>query len=295
MPLPPPPEGLRPVDATTFTAAPAAWSRWRVALLAGLAVLLGGAALRRWGGAMPGVIGALLAFAAWLAAAVAQWLCLRRDVPALLEVAAAECEETERGAVTVWHFGPPVPPGLRRIELTAEWTREVSAGDLVPVRCQETGYGTFHLVFGVPAVDGWRLPAPRPVWPPAAQAYAVAAFVGLALAAAFAFAPSRPLVGTIRDARQDPWVTGLGQEPWQLAVLVSEPGADHVVEFTLPHEDFLRLLPNDGRRALAAPGLLSGDERERLWSRYLPVGARVALRRTTLGPWRHVFYVGPAP
>jgi hypothetical protein len=184
-----------------------------------------------------------------------------------------------------------VPERLARVEVEADAALSAAAGDRVAARVQETGYGTIELRLGGLGPEGWRLPAPQPAWPPAAQLYVVCAIVAVAVVVVLAGAPSERLAATIVAAEQEPWETGTGAVPWQLAVEVEEqPGR---LGLRLPHEQFLELLEPRAQRALAAPGLLPAKEREALTARYLPLGATVELRRTWLGPLQTLHYVGP--
>lgn len=296
MPLPPLPDGVPAAAAADFVPAPCGWPRLRILLLASCAVCLGWATIQRWGGGPIGVAGALAAGCGWLAAVVAQWVCLRKDKPVALTVVAVELEQSQRGALAEWQFEELVSPALRRRDMLANWAQTVKPGDQIAARVQETGFGTISLVIGTPTVEGWRLPPPSPPWPVAAQVNATLAFLAFGAVAVLALAPSECVIGSIADARQHRWVTGLGQVAWDVAVdLPAEPdaGPPEQVQFELTHAELLSFLPPEGSAALAAPGNLPASEREQLWDKYLPIGAGVDLRRTHLGPLETLFYVGP--
>lgn len=290
--LPPAPDGLRAALGEDFVTAPAARIRLAYLALAAVAVLLAYRAALAWGGSPPAYLAGLLAAAGWAAAVVAQWSCLRRDLPLLLSLDEARAEESDRGLISLWRLAEPVPARLQRREAEEPWATSAAAGDQIPVRLQESGFGLLSLVYGTPTVDGWRLPPPRRRVPPLALVYFVAAVAAWLVAGRLALAPSRLVPATVRQARQEPWTVGLGQEPWRL--LLDAEGEPREVE--IRHAQLLELLSEPGRRALAAPGLIpSAAERERQYARYAPIGERVRLRLTELGPWRAVVFVGPEP
>ncbi|MBI2300432.1 MAG: hypothetical protein HYU66_16075 [Armatimonadetes bacterium] len=293
MPLPPPPDGVRAAVPEDFHTGPCAWPRVRIGLVGLLLAGLSWAALQRWGSSTVGLAAVATAFSGWLAAIVAQWINLRRDEPVVLTLAEVSAEETECGAVALWRFEQPVPPAHERREMASGWALTARGGDRVLARVRETGFGTLTLVVGTPTVEGWRLPPPQSAWPPAAQLYALLAVLALLAVGALALAPCEALWGSVTEARQRRWVTGLGQEPWHVTVRAVCRGDELERSYELSHAELLELLPEAGRRALAAPGALSGEERQSLWEQYLPIGARVVLRHTHLGRWDTVVYVGP--
>lgn len=250
-------------------------------------------ALRRWGGDLVAVAGAAIALMGWLAGVVAQRICLRRDVPVALELLEAKVEETERGRVALWRLADPVPPRLARIEVGADAALAAAPGDRVAARVQETGYGTIELRLGTITAEGWSLPAPQPAWPPAAQLYTLVALLAVVVVLALAAAPSEPLTGRIVAAEQEDWSTGTGAVPWHLEVQLE--GEHRRLPLVVSHERFLQLLEPRAQRALAAPGLLPAVEREALKARYLPLAKSVVLRRTRLGPFETLYFVGPEP
>lgn len=290
--LPPAPDGLRAVLAEDFVTEPAARIRLAYLALAAAGALLVYRASLVWGGAPPGYLAGLLATAGWAAAVVAQWSCLRRDLPVLLSLDEARAEESDRGLISLWRLAEPVPARLQRREAEEPWATGAVAGDRIPVRLQESGFGLLSLVYGTPTVDGWRLPPPRRRVPFIAAVYFVAAAAAWLVAGRLALAPSRLVPATVRQARQQAWTVGLGQEPWRL--LLDAEGEPQEVE--IRHAQLLELLSEPGRHALAAPGLISSAaERERRYARYSPVGTRVRLRFTELNQWRAVVYAGPEP
>lgn len=294
MALPPLPEGLRDATAEDFQPRPARVERWRIVAAAVVAVVGSHLALRRWGGDLVSTTAAVAATVGWLAAVIAQFACLRRDVPVGLTIAECRVDETERGALAWWRFAPPVPARLAAAEIEADWARAAEPGDRVAVRVQETGFGTVTWTLGAPQADRWRLPDPRPRWPVMAQLYAAYAGVALLAVVVLAAAPSRVVTGEITACEQEPWQTGDGRLPWQLTIVWRDAaGEAREVMAVLRHDAFLALLPARGQKALATPGLLPPDERSEVLARYLPVQQTVRLRETWLGPLRSVSYVGP--
>ncbi len=122
---------------------------------------------------------------------------------------------------------------------------------------------------------------------PSVEPFALAVVVVLALAAA----PSQRVGGTIVAVEQESWSTGTGAVPWHLTIRLD--GEHRRLDLVLPHARFLELLEPRAQRALASPGLLPAIEREALKARYSPLGARVELRRTWLGAFETLYYVGP--
>ena len=291
MALPPVPDGLRAPVAEDFVPAPARRARLRLLALTVVLGLGSYLAVRRWGGDLVAMTGAAGALIGWLAGIVAQRICLRRDVPVALELAEATVEETERGRLAFWHFAPPVPERLSRLEVEADAALVAEPGDAVAARVQETGYGTIELKLGSLGADGWTLPAPQPAWPAAAQVYASVAILAVLVVLVLAASPSQTVAAQIVAAQQEPWETGTGAVPWR--VTVQPVGDQRQLALTLSHPMFLELLEPGGQRALAAPGLLPAMEREALKARYLPLGKTVELRRTWLGPLQTLYYVGP--
>ncbi len=291
MALPPPPEGLRAVEDDDFRCADGRVPRRRVLAFGAVLMVLTALAWARWGGGEVGVAAVVIAACGLTAAWAAQRFCLRRDLPVVMTLAESETEATRHGPVTDWRFAAPVPEKLARCSVGLRWAETAEPGDRVPVRLQETGFGTLVLRLGRPTPDGWRLAAPQPAWPVAAQLDACLAFGVLVLVTAAAVAPSRSLSGEIVAAEQQPWELGPGTEPWRLTVSLSGP--PRRVMLTLSHERFLGLLPERGRRTLAAPGRLPPEERARAVAQYLPLGTRVVLRETRLGSVKTTFYVGP--
>jgi len=291
VPLPRVPDGLRAPSPGDFVPSPARIPRLR---LLALTVLLGAGsylAVVPWGGDLVATTGAVVALVGWLAGVVAQRICLRRDTPVALELLEAVVEETERGRLACWRFAAPVPPRLARVEVSADAALAAAPGDLVAARVQETGYGTIELRLGTVTAEGWSLPAPQPAWPPVAQLYVVAAALAVVVVLALAAAPSQRVGGTIVAVEQESWSTGTGAVPWHLTIRLD--GEHRRLDLVLPHARFLELLEPRAQRALASPGLLPAIEREALKARYSPLGARVELRRTWLGAFETLYYVGP--
>jgi hypothetical protein len=294
MPLPPPPDGVESARAEQFAPGPRAGAWFRTLLLAALAALLGELALRHWGGATVGVAACGLTIGGWLAAVVAKQLCVRHDEAVVVELREAVGEETERGLLALWTFAPPVPRRLARRELTEAWALAAVPGDQVLARVRHNGFGAVELVLGTPLADGWRLPPPRPLVPLTARLCSLFALLAMVAGVVACAAPSRRLEGKVTAVRQQPWQTGLGQEPWDLTVAL---GKEHGGErrFEVSHERFLALLPERGQRALASPGLLTVAAREQAVLQYQPVGRKVRVRQTHLGPFETTFYEGPVP